>query len=389
MAPGSRRATRKPQAEGFVNWNSLDLSDTDEAPSRKFGQRPRRRASQDSDESADSEREPQSSVEDEASVSESSQPIVRRSLRLTLKKEEDYAEKNFGGDLSDDSVTYEPSKRRKTRSQYDSRRSKRGLRSRSKTEEASSAPVGARRSERTRTQPRRSMRERHEDEISAHSEEEIGPKVVATKEYFPKLSVDDPFRNRHREQCDTCGVDGDRTEKGPLIFCQGCTTSYHKVCLGNRGTRDHLVTKVGEGHFVLQCRRCLGTAQNKDASAPHHGVCSDCKELGPATRPFRPRLTTREEQLRREEHGGVDPITEVDPGLIDSPNNVMFRCANCQRGWHMHHLPARDHVQQGDDEGTLGEQALADIRFDYYCRIWTCKDCIEHNSQTSLARRSI
>lgn len=386
MASGSRRLTRRPQADGFVNWTSLSLSDSDEGSQRRFGQRLRRRRAQDSDVSVESERQAQSSADEEASQSDAFQPVGRRSLRLTMRKEEKFADNTIVGDSSDDSSMLESSKRRKTRSQKDNSRVGRGRRgrpTRSRAQEASASPVptGARRSERTRTQPRRNMRERHEDEISLHSEEEIGPKIVATKEYFERLAVDDEFRSRHIEQCDTCGIHGDKAEKGPLIFCQGCTSAYHKACLGYRGTREHLVTKVGDANFVLQCRRCLGMAQQKDPSAPHHGVCVDCKEPGPASRPFRARLTTREEQLRREEHGGIDPITELDPSLINSPFNVMFRCINCQRAWHMHHLPRRDHSQEDEEEATLDQQALADLRFDYYSRSWTCKDCIEHNSQ--------
>ncbi|KAF7508417.1 hypothetical protein GJ744_009270 [Endocarpon pusillum] len=383
MASSSRRTTRRPQATGFVNWDSLELSESEDVSPRKFGQRARRLVPHESDESAGSEPEPQNSTDEQTSESEQPRPLGRRSLRLTMKKENGFSGNNAGGDSSDDSLTYQSSKRRKTKPKNDIRQSKRGLRSMSKTREAATSQVssGARRSERTRTQPRRSMRERHEDELSAYSEEEIGPKVVATKEYFERLPLDDEFRNRHRERCETCGIDGDTSEKGPLVFCQGCSSSYHKVCLGNRGTREHLVTKVGEGHFVLQCRRCLGMAQHKDPSAPHHGLCSLCREPGLASRPFRPRLTTREEQLRREEHGGVDPITEVDPSLINSSTNVMFRCANCQQAWHPHHLPGREHAQQDEEEAALDEQGLADLRFDYYSRSWTCKECIEHNSQ--------
>ena len=383
MASTSRRTTRRPQAEGFVNWASLDISGPEDASPRRFGLRPKRRATQDFDDSANSDRGPQSSADEEGSESERSQHLDRRSLRLRRKKENAFAENDFVGDSGDESVVYQTSKRRRTRSKNDMRRSKRGLRSRSKTREASvgQKSTGARRSERTRIQPRRNMRELHEDEISAHSEEEIGPKVVATKEYFPRLPLDDEFRNCHRDRCETCGIVGDTAEKGPLVFCQGCTSSYHKVCLGNRGTREHLVSKIGEGHFVLQCRRCLGMAQHKDPSAPHHGLCSDCEVLGPASMPFRPRLTTREEQLRREEHGGVDPITQVDPALINSPKNVMFRCAKCQRAWHMHHLPRREHDQQDEEDVMLDEQELAELRFEYYSRSWTCRDCIEHNSE--------
>lgn len=382
MASSTRRATRRPQAEGYVNWASLNISESEDEKPRKFVRRPKRRSTQDSDESADSEREPQSSAGEEASGSEASQYTGRRSLRLTMKKGNGTADKNIGGDLSDDSVIYETTKRR-GRPKKDGGRMKPERRARSGARDAAfnDRSTGARRSERTRTQPRRSMRERHEDEISAYSEEEIGPKIVATKEYFEKIPFDDEFRNYHRERCETCDISGDTAERGPLVFCQGCTSSYHKVCLGNRGTREHLVTKVGEGHFVLQCRRCLGMAQQKDPSAPHHGICASCAEPGPASTPFRPRLTTREEQLRREENGGIDPITQVDHALINSPSIVMFRCGNCQQAWHMHHLPARDHTQQDEEEAQVNEQGLAELRFDYYSRSWTCKECIEHNSQ--------
>lgn len=383
MASSSRRSTRRPQAEGFINWTSLDLSDVDEAKPRQFGRKARRNAARDSNGADESDHEPQSSADEDGFRSEISQPVGRRSLRLTMRKENGLPENDTGADLSDDSSIYQASKKRKTTFRNDNGRGKRGPHSRFKTGQAASSHTftGARRSERTRTQPRRNMRERLEDEISAHSEEEIGPKIVATKEYFQRLPLDDEFRNRHRERCDTCGIMGDTGDKGPLVFCQGCTSSYHKVCLGNRGTRDHLVTKIYEEQFVLQCRRCLGMAQHKDPNAPHHGQCSACRAPGPASRSFRPRLTTREEQLRREEHGGIDPITQVDPALINSSANVMFRCANCQQAWHMFHLPKREHAQQDEEETSLDEQGLADLRFDYYSRSWTCKDCLEHNSQ--------
>ena len=178
---------------------------------------------------------------------------------------------------------------------------------------------------------------------------------------------------------------GDSDEKGQLIFCQGCTTSYHKACLGPRGSRDHLVTKVAENNFVLQCRRCIGLAHAKDRTAPDHGTCSTCNEPGKASKLFRSRLTTRQEQLQREENGGRDPITIVDVPL-DTIANVMFRCAMCQRGWHMHHLPKRHETHQNDrdDEDELSEQQLAQRRFDSYHRSWICKDCIEQQSQIDV-----
>ncbi len=114
MASSSRRITRRPQAEGFVNWASLEISESEGVSSRKFGQRSKRHhATKESDASADSEREPQTSADEEASESENSQPLGRRSLRLTMKKDNGFSENNAEGDLSDDSVTYQSSKRRK------------------------------------------------------------------------------------------------------------------------------------------------------------------------------------------------------------------------------------------------------------------------------------
>lgn len=229
------------------------------------------------------------------------------------------------------------------------------------------------------------MREKQEDEISVASEDESGPKIVGMKEIFPELSDNDLFRQRHRPECEVCYFKGDHGIKGILVFCQGCTNSYHKNCLGPRGTREHLVTKVGERHFVLQCRRCLGRVQLKDALAPDHGACTFCNEAGPLSKPLRERLTTRQEQLQREENGGRDPITIVDPGLLNNIANVMFRCATCQRAWHMHHMPKRVTAQtqpdESDDEDELNETELAQRRFEFYHHSWICKDCVEHQDE--------
>ena len=228
------------------------------------------------------------------------------------------------------------------------------------------------------------MRERQEDEISAASEEDAGPRVIATREIFPKLPENHPFRQRHRPECEVCFHEGDLETKGQLVFCQGCTSSYHKSCLGNRGTREHLVTKVGDGHFILQCRRCLGRALLKDVLAPDLGACTVCHVSGPMTKPLRERMTTRQEQLQREENGGYDPITVVDPKLPNNIANVLFRCASCQRAWHLHHMPKRitadTQLDENDAEANLAEEELAQRRFDFYRRSWVCKDCVEHQS---------
>ena len=293
--------------------------------------------------------------------------------------------KNFINDSEGDSAQNRRSSRNKPkistpRASRDARQLQRSSRAIEAEKSVQKSKSVTRRSERTKILPHRNMRERHEDEISAASEEDIGPRVVATREIFPRLSEDNLFRQRHREECDVCYVKGDSNVKGLLVYCQGCTNSYHKVCLGNRGTREHLVTKVGENHFILQCRRCLGRIQLKDSFAPDLGSCSHCDVPGTVSKPLRERLTTRQEQLQREENNGRDPITVVDPKLPNNVDNVMFRCITCQRAWHMHHMPKRNVAQNDDeqDDKDLSTTELAQRRFDYYRHSWVCKDCIEN-----------
>ncbi|GFP56218.1 chromatin remodeling factor mit1 [Trichoderma asperellum] len=61
--------------------------------------------------------------------------------------------------------------------------------------------------------------------------------------------------------CHTCG--GSK-QRGQLLYCQGCSLTYHKNCIGYRSNRDHMATKIGEDDFVLQCRFCLNTHLKKD-----------------------------------------------------------------------------------------------------------------------------
>ncbi|OJD21492.1 hypothetical protein ACJ73_07168 [Blastomyces percursus] len=230
--------------------------------------------------------------------------------------------------------------------------------------------IGFRSSQRVKSL--KSMAERLEDDIS-EAEDMSQLKYLATKEFFRKFSKEDPFRLRHQHLCNAClSVD---YEKGPLIFCQGCTTSYHQKCLGPRNQREHLVTKVGEADFVLQCRRCLGSAHTKDILAPHQGACTQCYQLGPLSKPLRQRMTTREEQKLREENGGSDPISNVDIPLYNV-DSIMFRCTSCERAWHINHLPPRGENRnlsrslEGSDGADDSEQ-----RFRQYSRRFTCEDC--------------
>lgn len=382
-----RRASQK--TPGMVDWSTIGLSESEEES------RPRRRQKK----SDDSDAEPGEAVElsdgNEEEVSDEDLQEGRRSARLSkLRKSAHFKQELV--ELDDDDSDARPRTRARGGPRSATRRSakqptrvsKRPQRGSKKFDSSPEPEVtSARRSERTRTQPKRSMRERQEDEISSHEDEKAGPKVVSTKEQFTRLSEHDPFRRRHRQECDTCYFKGDDNVKGPLVFCQGCTNAYHKKCLGFRGTRDHLVTKIGQQLFVLQCRRCIGATHDKDQLAPHHGRCSGCNEYSELSKPLRGRLTTRQEQLQREENGGTDPITIVESKLINNSSLVMFRCTQCARAWHMHHLPERKtahSVDDDDDEEMLDETQLAQKRFEHYHRSWVCKDCVENQHQIDV-----
>lgn len=376
-----------------INWSRIQAADSDseiEEPRRK---RRKNYAEQDV-----SDVDKASSSGDDFADTDDARPRGRRSTRLAPKRRH----RVLRGELDDmiDSDDEPVGRGRPKRQAAKAARKKQVIQSAralrvaraASSEERGQRNADARRSERTRTQPKRSMRERQEDELSSQSEKDLGPKIVATKEVFEKLPKNDPFRQRHQQECAVCFNPGDHEVKGPLVFCQGCSNSYHKACLGSRGSRDHLVTKVGDNLFALQCRRCIGVAWEKDPSAPHFGHCDKCDEPGPGSNPFRRRLTTRQEQVQREENGGSDPITITPPGTINNTNNVMFRCATCNRAWHLHHLPNRKTAHHGDsDEEDLTEKQIAQKRFDMYHRSWVCKDCIENQQivDTLVAWRPI
>lgn len=220
------------------------------------------------------------------------------------------------------------------------------------------------------------MREVGEDYIPEKTTATRGGTVKYTgaKEYFQTLADDDDFRLRHCQTCDTCIEADDSPTKGDLIYCQGCTLSYHLKCLGPRNSREHLVTKIGEEDFVLQCRRCIGLCAQKDALSPDQGLCFSCHEPGESTSGFRERKTTKEEQKDREDNAGEDPITDVIQDLVNNYRNVLFRCLSCFRSCHMHHLPPKMGSVSSDG---LTEEDLAAERFGEYHASWFCKDCSE------------
>ncbi|RGP68114.1 chd1-transcriptional regulator [Fusarium longipes] len=190
------------------------------------------------------------------------------------------------------------------------------------------------------------------------------PKIISVREVFQPLPAGSEFTTMHMETCHTCG--GSR-QRGQIIHCQGCTLSYHKTCIGYRSAREHMVTKVGEDNFVLQCRFCIGIPRKKDDNAPKHSMCQACKAAGGSCASFSEKKTSRQEEKLREENGGVDPVTPVSPKLLNNANNVLFRCVACHRGWHVEHLP-------GARSGTIGTD-LKSERLKDHSVDWQCKEC--------------
>lgn len=231
---------------------------------------------------------------------------------------------------------------------------------------------------------RQNLREKFESEDDAKPKE---PRYQGVIEHFEAVPFSDPFRKRHRNVCESCAGIGDDQTKGPLVFCQGCTSAFHRICLRPRPAREHLVTKVDHNKFVLQCCRCLGVKRRKDPTAPHLGCCTQCGSKGALSKPLHERLSARQEQKQREQNGGVDPITEVDDSLIDNVDNILFRCVRCVRAYHFYHLPPRS----DEDATVLSQSELSEIRADEYCQRWMCPTCLAAHEEveTLIAWRPV
>ncbi|KAI9750170.1 MAG: hypothetical protein M4579_006581 [Chaenotheca gracillima] len=242
-----------------------------------------------------------------------------------------------------------------------------------------SAPEVVRRSSRTRNTGV-NLAEKLEDDIWASDSDQetrgAGPAAVGVREKFKALPRSDAFRRIHIPYCDSCSQEGDRDARDPLVFCQGCTISYHRSCLGPRNQREHIVTKIGEDDCVLQCRRCVGATQKREDTAPAQYRCQVCEKPGLGCRPFREKKTTKQEEKEREDNGGQDPLVPVDEALINSSTNLLFRCESCRRGFHFAHLPPRsDEAMDLDDQSKLHE------RISEYCGDWRCIECLEAPAQ--------
>ncbi|KGO49885.1 Zinc finger, PHD-type [Penicillium expansum] len=243
-------------------------------------------------------------------------------------------------------------------------------RTREWSEQSSASDTGKRASSRLRNTRRRNMKERLEDDKYSEPEAEKPKqqKFSGAREQFRELPHDNEFRQCHSQSCAQCGYGDHDLEKGSLVFCQGCTVAYHQGCLGDRSSRKHLVTKVDEGDFILQCSQCLGIKHQEHDMRPHLGHCAVCRDEGPMSQPLRETLSSQTEQQLREANDGIDPITHVDMSRVNNIDNVLIRCLggsqSCKRAFHLHHLP------------NITENNRADIDPDY----WQCNECSESPS---------
>lgn len=224
----------------------------------------------------------------------------------------------------------------------------------------------------------KSMKDPGLDEYYAVEEKRTGaPKHASIKEVFQRLAPDSPFQKVHSKTCESCLLESGG-ENDPLIHCQGCSLSYHKGCIGPRPVREHRVTKVGDEDFVLQCRFCVQVYNKRDAKAPDHAKCQVCKTPGTSCAEFSAKKTPKQEEKLRMDNGGEDPVTQLDPILINNANNVLFRCIGCKRGYHFDHLPALT-------TETVENQDLTINRIEEYSMAgWNCKDCLDTHYKLHL-----
>ncbi|KUJ15594.1 uncharacterized protein LY89DRAFT_719327 [Mollisia scopiformis] len=363
-----------------------ESSDTDDAPSAKRGPQLNRGTSLGPRRSTRTTR---------STDTHSRQSTLKYAYETGPSYEDEDADELANGeqDESDSDVGFMPLKQQRRTGHIKGRSLSKGKRGRPRKHSSSSAsperPQPSRRSGRDRAI--KSMKERDVDEEMYADDTPLNndPKVISVREVFQPISSKSPFGFLHRQTCDVCNGVGSKSNKGnsPLVYCQGCSTTIHKVCLGYRSGREHLVTKVGHENFILQCRRCIGTAAKKDELAPILGACQSCKQDGLSCGAFTSRKTAKQEEKLREQNNGEDPITNVPENLLNNPENVLFRCTSCQQAFHFEHLPPLDKKSKTSSD----VEELHKDRFHEYKVQWRCKDCLDTSAkvQTLVAWRPV
>lgn len=218
------------------------------------------------------------------------------------------------------------------------------------------------------------------DEEYGYGEDEDDTPVVSKPKpqkkniKFRKFEEGDEFVKFHMQTCATCG---EGKEKAQMIYCQGCSLAYHHQCLGPTKQSKHRVTRIGEDEWVLQCRRCINEHLAKDPGGARFDKCVTCKEEGPACHAF--------EQKPQPESATNSPVPEeIKPELINNVDNVLFRCMECHRGFHFHHLPYSTSDVEDDDTDADGnkmtDKQIALDRMEIYSsreeQAWSCPECI-------------
>lgn len=209
------------------------------------------------------------------------------------------------------------------------------------------------------------------------------PRVVHAKEIFPSLDEEGLFVQCHSEICDTCGDMGDSRTRGNLVYCQGCAYSYHVDCIGTRTAREHLVTKIADDEFVLQCKRCIGQPRRKDRSAPHTDRCMVCHTEGKSCSPFRSLLPSKKPKntANSDVSAPATPDVEVPRELLYNTDNILFRCATCRRACHFEHLPSRSVDSRSKPHSNVLEDRLAE-----YAGDWKCDQCVSYPEKIHVIR---
>ncbi|KAK0720572.1 PHD/FYVE-zinc-finger like domain-containing protein [Lasiosphaeris hirsuta] len=233
-----------------------------------------------------------------------------------------------------------------------------------------------RRSSRANKNTKNMTDNQYEDEEIFYIEDEksVGVSKTASMRETFQQSYPVDFKKAHHWNCTSCGYGGSNPNKGALIPCQGCSSAQHKACLGARSTRDQCVTKVSSDSCVLQCRFCVCVHRKKDPRAPREDTCQVCHVQGRSCARFSEKKTPKQEEKIRAENDGVDPVTPIDPKLVNNGDTVLFRCEKCHRGWHYEHLP---HPIKTRDPAIDDPLNLRRHRLEEYQINWLCKECLD------------